>query len=142
MSADSKTPRTDAYPTKYVERDIDEALNPRGMSVHSGQVKLQSNHVQRIIARSRGIEMDLAAAHARIAELEAENEVFKSLYLNEKGRCEMLRVDAERYRWLRKQGQPTSPDSIWVARGVFGFGGVSLWCLDYLDAAIDVARRK
>jgi len=77
---------------------------------------------------SRELELALAAANARIAELEAE--------------CAELRVDAERYQWLRKQGKPTSPESIWFARGVFGFGGINLWCLDRLDEAIDAAMKK
>ena len=78
----------------------------------------------------------------RIKELEAENEVFKSLYLNEQGRSESLRVDAERYRWLRKQEHPTSPESFWVARGGYGPVGISIWWLESLDEAIDAARGK
>lgn len=84
---------------------------------------------------------DTARLRERIAELEAENEVFKSLYLNEQGRSESLWVDAERYRWLRKQDAPTTSKSFWVARGN-GYAGVSIWRLEPLDEAIDAARRK
>jgi len=71
---------------------------------------------------------DYAKANARIAELEAE--------------CAELRVDAERYRWLRKQAHPTSRESFWVAKGGYGLSGISIWSLESLDAAIDAARKK
>jgi hypothetical protein len=80
-----------------------------------------------------------AAVMERAEKAEAEAEVFKSLYLNEQGRCEALRVDAERYQWLRKQAHPTSPESFWVARGGYGPAGISIWWLESLDAAIDAA---
>jgi len=98
--------------------------------------------INRLTHNQRMQDSITAQVMERAEKAEAEAEVFKSLYLNEQGRCEALRVDAERYRWLRKQGKPTSPESIWFARGVFGFGGISLWCLDRLDEAIDEAMKK
>jgi hypothetical protein len=59
----NETPRTDAYPTKLVERSIEEALHPKGMSTHSGKVSLDSSHVLHILAVSRSIERDLNAAN-------------------------------------------------------------------------------
>ena len=58
------TPRTDAYPTKLVERSIDEALHPKGMSTHDGMVKLSANHIQHILAVSRQLEREAAHADA------------------------------------------------------------------------------
>lgn len=57
-----ETPVTDAYPTKLVERSIEEALHPKGMSTHSGMVRLSCNHVMLILSRSRQLERKLSAA--------------------------------------------------------------------------------
>ena len=96
----------------------------------------------RLRARIADLQGAITMAGLKVAELEAENEVFKSLYLNEQGRSESLWVDAERYQWLRKQEHPTSPESFWVARGGYGPVGISIWWLESLDEAIDAARSK
>lgn len=84
---ESKTPRTDAFPTALIERCIHDALHPKGMSTHSGKVLLDCSQVDYVIKRSRAIELELnrdasaqllrqqlTAANARIAELEAERD--------------------------------------------------------------------
>jgi len=70
----------------------------------------------------------IVMAGMKVAELEAE--------------CAGLRVDAERYQWLRKQAHPTSPESFWVARSGYGPSGISIWWLESLDEAIDAERSK
>jgi len=124
MSADSKTPRTDFVAHETGDSEWNRFPNRFG----------------RMMAHACILEAELSEANARIAALEAEAEVFKSLYLNEQGQREALRVDAERYQWLRKQAHPTSPESFWVARGGYGPAGISIWWLESLDAAIDAAR--
>lgn len=74
MSAKSETPLMDSYPTSVVEREINEALHPVGMSVHSGKVRLPCSHVQNIIARARSLERD----RARLVEvLELSNRLMQ-----------------------------------------------------------------
>ena len=86
----------------------------------------QSDECAELRARIADLQGALGMAGLKVAELEAENEVFKSLYLNEKGRCEMLRVDAERYRWMKREVKRIPPG--W---GIIGW-----------DAAIDAERGK
>jgi hypothetical protein len=71
QSDDAATPRTDAYPTKLVERSIDEALHPKGMSTHSGKVTLDASHVLHILAVSREIERELTRLKQELGEARA-----------------------------------------------------------------------
>jgi hypothetical protein len=79
---------------------------------------------------ARLLERELAASRA--AEQKANERADQA-----EARAEALRVDAERYRWLRK----TIVDDcdIWVARGCHATG-ISNWREEPLDAAIDEAR--
>jgi len=80
-----------------------------------------------------------AAVMERAEKAEAENEVVRSMYLNEQGRCEALRVDAERYQWLRTD-HPIQEGEPFIARSFIG--GISQWTLTFADEAIDAARSK
>ena len=124
MSEPSKTPITDAYPTKLVERSIDEALHPKGMSTHDGMVKLACDHVLKILARSRSLELALREKDEQDKEAlpRTPSELTET-------------QDAERYRWLRKHG-------VYIVRDDSPHEGEAKWCHNELaDAAID-ARMK
>jgi len=41
---------SDSYPVGAIKREIERALNPKGMSVHDGKVKLDISHVQYVLA--------------------------------------------------------------------------------------------
>lgn len=64
----SDTPIVDAYPTSAIEREIHFALNPVGMSVHSGKVMLACDHVQHLLSRARDLESKLTAERKRADE--------------------------------------------------------------------------
>ena len=138
MSTNSKTPRTKKY-------------------LYSSDGMLDIPDEIAVLAFCQQLELELNAANERIAELthnqriqdsitaqvmeraekaEAEAEVFKSLYLNEQGRCEALREDAERYRHCLKHGFPICGPQ-WLCYGDNGaFAG------DTASEVIDAARGK
>ena len=66
--------------------------NQRMQDSITAQVMERAEKAEAQLAHRNG---EIVMAGLKVAELEAENEVFKSLYLNEQGRCDMLRVDAE-----------------------------------------------
>lgn len=90
----SKTPRTDTYPTKLVERSIEEALHPKGMATHDGFVKLRFDYVQRILAVSRQLETELQAAEAALARARTGAYIACANCLLESQKCKPL-MDAE-----------------------------------------------
>lgn len=63
------TPRTDAFPVREIERAIDEALHPKGMSTHCGKATLDASHVQRVLKVSRMLERELSAKTAEADRL-------------------------------------------------------------------------
>ena len=67
--------------------------NQRMQDSITAQVMERAEKAEAQLAHRNG---EIVMAGLKVAELEAENEVFKSLYLNEQGRSESLRVDAER----------------------------------------------
>ena len=68
----SDTPETDAFPTSRLEREIDAALNPKGMSVHSGKMTVLCDHVEYVISRSRNIERQRDELRAEVEQLRAQ----------------------------------------------------------------------
>ncbi|CAB4146441.1 hypothetical protein UFOVP501_22 [uncultured Caudovirales phage] len=125
MSADSKTPRTDAalVSAEYIRREMDYYAYKFVLSSAAEELETDLTEAKARIADLQGA---LGMAGLKVAELEAENEVIRSLYLNEQGRSESLWVDAERYRWMKREVKRIPPG--W---GIIGW-----------DAAIDAERGK
>lgn len=71
----------DDYTRAHVNRAIEDALHPRGMSIHSGKVSIDAATLQRLVVMIDRSAEALLDAQERIAELER---------------------DAARYRWLRR----------------------------------------
>lgn len=111
----------DDYTRAVVNRAIEDALHPRGMSIHSGKTSIDAATLQRLIVMiDRGAEAILDAQE-RIAELER---------------------DAARYRWLA-DAEPFS--ARWQIVRMEWWRGKDGWepiARDRLNAAIDAAMRK
>lgn len=107
----------DDYTRAHVNRAIEDALRPRGMSTHSGKVSIDAGTLQRLIVmidRSAEGQQD---AEKRIAELEREvTEQARLLGISGSVEARLLarvaeleqqlaeaQKDARRYRWLREQ---------------------------------------
>ena len=142
----------DDYTRAQVNRAVEDALRPSGMSVHSGRASIDAGMLQRLIVMiDRSAEASLEALD-QIAVLDVENarlrtalakanshaEYFERLwYLNgdavDRLRKELAEAsnDAARYRLLRR-GQHWS-----VIDGI----GNELRA-EALDAAVDAAMRK
>jgi hypothetical protein len=146
----------DDYTRAQVTRAIEDALHPRGMSIHSGKTSVDAALLQRLVAMiDRGAAASLEALD-RIAELErAISDALPGVaYMDPPdggsvslaGQLRRLAADAARYRWLRNEA--------WGARGpvpvVFVTDELSnpqtdpasVPAHEYLDAAIDDAMRK
>ncbi len=106
----------DDYTRAQVNRAIEDALRPRGMSVHSGKVSIDAGTLQRLIVMiDRGAEA-LLDAQERIAELE---------------------LDAARWRFYRDHGGDMIEGQTlhaWIESNKLRFGG--------RQSAIDAAIRK
>lgn len=69
----------DDYTRAHVNRAIEDALRPRGMSIHNGKVSIDAATLQRLVTMiDRGTEACLNA-QARIAELEQDDEALEVL---------------------------------------------------------------
>ena len=62
----------DDYTRAHVNRAIEDALHPRGMSIHNGKTSIDAATLQRLVAMIDRSAEALLDAQARIAELERD----------------------------------------------------------------------
>lgn len=97
---------------REIERAIQAAELPRGMSVHDGKAKVDSSHLRRLLAELAALRAELESAHAAQRHAETELSQYMAWYamaehqhLHEQRRAERaeqeaakLRADAGRWR--------------------------------------------
>lgn len=93
----------DDYTRAQVNRAVEDALRPSGMSVHSGRASIDAGMLQRLIVMiDRSAEASLEALD-QIAVLDVENERLRAENMTLRNQRDELRADAERYQWIKAQ---------------------------------------
>lgn len=127
----------DDYTRAQVNRAVEDALRPRGMSAHSGKASIDAGMLQRLIVMiDRGTEASLKAQE-RIAALETENERLRAEVSAVAREAQTLRNQRDELRIILDK-RPAMNEGL---REAYAKWSAGVYALDWMDAAdIDAAR--
>ena len=129
----------DDYTRAQVNRAVEDALRPSGMSVHSGRASIDAGMLQRLIVMiDRSAEASLEALD-QIAVLETENERLRAEVSAVAREAQTLRNQRDELRIILDK-RPAMNDGL---REAYAKWSAGVYALDWMDAAdIDAACKE